>query len=214
MATYAIIGTGGVALHMGTALARLGGTARVVFASRDPTSAKCTELVTQVGAKAAALTHADACHAAQVLILATPGGAATVDVLSTLWKAALVTPQHIVVDLTNPFSIDHPKSTSGGEMLQALSPTIRVVKAFNTVGSNKFVAPTVGTDKIDMFVAGDNAEARHAIMRLADDMGFHAVDAGGIASSRWMEALCYGWVHMAHAMGLGRDLGWKLLGSK
>jgi hypothetical protein len=26
-----------------------------------------------------------------------------------------------------------------------------------------------------------------------------------------MEALAYGWVHMAHAMGNGRNQGWKLL---
>lgn len=117
-----------------------------------------------------------------------------------------------MVDLTNPFSLDHLKSTSGGEMLQAISgPTVRVVKAFNSVGHEKYLAPTVKGEKIDMFVAADNLEARKEILQLAGDMGFNPVDAGGIASSRWMEALCYAWVHMAHAMKNGRDIGWRLM---
>jgi hypothetical protein len=29
-----------------------------------------------------------------------------------------------------------------------------------------------------------------------------------------LQALCYGWVHMAHAKGLGREIAWKLLVQK
>lgn len=207
-ANYTVIGTGGVAVHIGTALAKLPSTSKVIFASRDPQSDKVKKVLDQVGPKAVSLTHTEAVSASQVVFVATPGGAPAVEVVTNLYKAGALKPIHIVVDLTNPFDNE---VTSGGERMQAIAPQIRVVKAFNTCGSNKFVEPTVGTEKIDMFVAANDADARKEIMQLANAIGFSSVDAGGIASSRWMEALCYGWVHMAHAQKLGRNIGWKLL---
>lgn len=182
---------------------------------------KCKELVAHVPGSRAE-THSKAIEHASIVFLATPGGQPTLDVFTELYKAGLFVPvestvviSKIVVDLTNPFALDHLKSTSGGEMLQAIGgPYVRIVKAFNTTGHEKYCAPTVKGEKIDLFVAGDNQSARETILKLAGDMGFNPVDAGGIASSRWMEALCYGWVHMAHKMGVGRDSGWKLLINK
>jgi hypothetical protein len=39
-------------------------------------------------------------------------------------------------------------------------------------------------EKTDMFVAGDNVEARETVLKLVHDLGFNPVDAGGIAASR------------------------------
>ncbi len=173
-----------------------------------------------------AVTHAEACKESQIIVLCTPGGQATLDCFTTLYKAALLSGEitrtwlnkaitsiedKIVIDLTNPFALDHAKSTSGGEMLQNIAPTVRVVKTLNSIGHNKYGSPAVHGEKVDMFVAGDNAEARKVVLELVGELGFNPVDAGGIAASRWIEALCYGWVHMAHTMGWGRDIGWKLI---
>lgn len=172
------------------------------------------ELVAQVPGATAA-THLEACKGANFVFLATPGGDATLDVFKTLFKTGCleaVDREKVVVDLTNPFALDHLKSTSGGEMLQAIAgDTVHVVKTLNTCGHNLYNSPTIGNEKVDMFVAGNNEQARKQTLELVGAMGFNPVDAGGIAASRWMEALCYGWVHMAHNMGLGREIGWKLL---
>ncbi len=110
--------------------------------------------------------HIAACTASNIIVLCTPGGQPTLDVFTTLYKAGALTDK-TVIDLTNPFSLDHLKSTSGGEMLQQISgPAVKVVKTLNTIGHNMYSTPSVGGQKADMFVAGDNAEAKNDVVKL------------------------------------------------
>jgi len=207
----AVVGTGQVARSLAVALVKLG--KKVIFATRDPHSERNRTLLLdkELYGSTVAKTHSDACKAADIIVLATPGGQATIDVFSTLYKAALLSEDKIVVDLTNPFSLDHKKSDSGGEMLQKIAASVRVVKTLNSVGHDLYTHPKVNNVAIDMFVAADDLDAKRRIMHLVGEMGFNPVNAGGIESSRWMEALGYGWVHMAHTVGYGRNIGWKLL---
>jgi predicted dinucleotide-binding enzyme len=56
-----------------------------------------------------------------------------------------------------------------------------------------------------MFVAGDDAERKPTVMGLVDDLGFEAVDAGGLAVGRLLEPFGMLWIHMAINRKAGRE---------
>ena len=46
---------------------------------------------------------------------------------------------------------------------------------------------------------------------LASDIGFEAIDAGGLVIARPVEPYALLWIHLALAQGLGRDFAFGLL---
>jgi predicted dinucleotide-binding enzyme len=61
-----------------------------------------------------------------------------------------------------------------------------VVKAFNNIFARHLMElgrPKGSPGRIALPVAGDNEQARHVVMRLVDELGFDAVDAGGLDES-------------------------------
>ncbi|MGH6972026.1 MAG: hypothetical protein ACREEQ_10490, partial [Caulobacteraceae bacterium] len=54
-----------------------------------------------------------------------------------------------------------------------------------------------------MFMAGDDAAAKTAVARLLTDLGFEALDAGGLAKARILEPLAMVWINQALAQGMG-----------
>jgi predicted dinucleotide-binding enzyme len=109
----------------------------------------------------------------------------------------------VVIDATNPldFSAGFPPdlaikgNDSGGETLQRLIPQARVVKAFNIVNNDLMFRPNVAGGPPDMFIAGDDADAKKRVTAILNDFGWpRVIDFGGIKSARWLEALCIVWV--------------------
>lgn len=62
-----------------------------------------------------------------------------------------------------------------------------------------------------MFYAGDNAQAKAIAFQLATDIGFAAIDAGCLSSSKYLENLAGLWGQLAYGQGRGREIGWRLL---
>jgi predicted dinucleotide-binding enzyme len=87
------------------------------------------------------------------------------------------------------------------------------VKAFNQTGwQNMSEAKTFPEgQKPVMFVAGDDAEAREAVLGLAGDLGFEAVSAGPLTMCRYLEPLGMLWILLANAQGLGREFALSLI---
>jgi predicted dinucleotide-binding enzyme len=78
-------------------------------------------------------------------------------------------------------------STTSSELLARHLPGARVVKAFNTLVSTQLGAdgrPAGDPERLVIFVAGDDADAKAAVRALADDIGFDTVDHGGLAAGR------------------------------
>ena len=87
----------------------------------------------------------------------------------------------------------------------------RVVKIFNTTGSDNMASPHYGEQAATMFYAGDDAEANQIAAQLARDLGFEPVDAGPLANARLLEPLAALWIYLAYPGGQGRRIAFKLL---
>src|SRR6185503_14696905 len=128
----------------------------------------------------------------------------------------------VAIDTTNP--LDHGQgfppglaiqgNDSGGETLQRSIPDAKVVKAFNIVNSGLMFRPDMVDGPPDMYIAGNDAGAKAAVTKVLNDFGWpKVVDFGGIAASRWLEALCIVWVYACAASGSWRQ-AFRLLPAK
>jgi predicted dinucleotide-binding enzyme len=112
----------------------------------------------------------------------------------------------VVVDITNPVneSFDGlvvPPDGSATEELAALAGGARWVKAFNTTFAIPLKSGTVAGHKLDVLLAGDDADAKGKVAALARDGGLNPIDVGPLKRARELEAA--GLLHM----GVQNELG-------
>ena len=90
--------------------------------------------------------------------------------------------------------------SSAGETHQRILPKARIVKVFNTVGHALFFRPKLQAGlRGDMFLCGDDAEAKRRTADLVREFGWEPVDVGGIDASHYLEATCMVWVWAGNA---------------
>jgi predicted dinucleotide-binding enzyme len=65
--------------------------------------------------------------------------------------------------------------------------------------------------RLTVFVAGDDADAKRTTVELATSIGFDAVDAGPLANARHLEPLGYLNIQLGYVLGLGTQIGLKLV---
>lgn len=205
----AVIGTGNVGGTLGRRWAER--DHEVVFGARDPDAERVRDVLLSAGANARAATIADAAAAAPVVVLATPWSAA-----QSVIEAAGDLNGKIVVDCTNPIrtgltGLALAVDTSASEHIADWAPGARVVKAFNTVGSNNMADPVYAGDKITLLICGDDADAKETVAGLAKQLDFDVIDAGGLEVARHLEAFAVLWIHMAYTAGLGPDFAFKVV---
>jgi 8-hydroxy-5-deazaflavin:NADPH oxidoreductase len=203
-----ILGAGNIGGNLGRRWAGRGHD--VAFGVRD--AAKVEELVASIGksgGKARASTIAEAASFGDVLAIAVPW-AAVPDVLA----AAGDVRGKVLIDATNALKWEngpvHAVATSAAEEIAAKTGA-KVVKAFNTLGAEHIEDPVVHGVKADVFLAGDDADAKAIVGKLAQEIGFDVVDAGPLRNARFAEQLAIGWIHVAMVGGLGRGVAFKLL---
>lgn len=148
---------------------------------------------------------------ADVVILAVPYGAVG-DAIAELGDGIT---GKTLVDVTNALTEDMQLAsgctTSGAEALQQQARGARVVKAFNTQFAQHMDSGAVGGQQLTTFVAGDDAMAKAQVMEMARDIGFDAVDAGPLHNARLLEPLGYFNIQMGYVLGLGTQIGLKLI---
>jgi predicted dinucleotide-binding enzyme len=193
-----VLGTGDVGKALGKGFVALGH--EVKMGSRSATNEKALAGVKEMGSKASAGTFADAAAFGEIVVLATLG-VANAEVLRSAGPERLR--GKIVIDATNPLDFSGgvpPKlaiagNDSGGERVQKLLPDAHVVKAFNIVGNAFMFRPDLPGGPPDMFIAGNNEEAKKRVGGILKEFGWGAVhDLGGIEASRYLEAMCMVWV--------------------
>jgi predicted dinucleotide-binding enzyme len=172
-----IIGSGRIGGTLTRRLAALGHDVSVAN-SRGPES--LTELARETGATAA--TAEDAVRDADLVAIAIPVKA--VPDLPDLSRK-------VVIDANNYY----PSRDGRIEAIENGATSARwtagqtgavVVKAFNTIESSHLLAlgrPAGDPARIAVPVAADDAQAKQIVMQLVEQLGFDAIDAGGLDES-------------------------------
>lgn len=195
----AIIGTGNMGAGFAKAFAAQG--VDLVIGHRDP--AKAALLASEVGSNVEGGGIAAAVKLADIVLLALPYQAIT-DVLAEAGELS----GKVLVDITNPITADYKElllgyTTSAAEEIQKAAPGAHVVKAFNTIFAG-LIAPEARTGKtLQVFVAGDDADATAKVRELAAKLSFEAVNAGPLSNSRFLEPIGEMNIHFGFFLGMG-----------
>jgi predicted dinucleotide-binding enzyme len=190
----AVLGTGVAGRTLAGKLVEAGHD--VVLGSRTATNEAAVAWAAEAGPRAKAATFFDAAAEAEVVINATPG-AVSLDVLAAASTKNLA--GKVLIDVANPLdhsagfppSLSISNTDSLAETIQRAFPTVRVVKALNTMRADVMVAPDrlAGGDH-DVFMAGDDTEAKEVVAGILREFGWrteHIRDLGPLESARGME---------------------------
>lgn len=101
-----------------------------------------------------------------------------------------------VVDITNPvdfqtFQLAVPSDSSSAADLARKLPESRVLKAFNTNFAGSLISKSVGANPTTVLIAGDDENAKAALVAAITAGGVDALDAGSLAAARELEAIGY-----------------------
>ena len=215
MMKIGVLGTGNVGETLGAGLLGLGHT--VMIGSRDPGQEKVRAWLAGPGKGASAGTFAEAAEFGELLVFAVNGEAVEA-VIAQAGVARFA--GKVVIDTTNPLAVSAQGmeltvgfTDSLGERVQRLLPEARVVKAYNSVGFALMVHPQLPGGPPDMFIAGNDDDAKAAVTEILHAFGWQARDLGGITAARYLEPLAVVWInlgirykHWNHAFKL---LGWE-----
>ena len=179
MSSISIIGTGNMARAIG-ALAVAGGNT-VEITGRD--QSKATELAKALGGSATT-GEFGAAPAGDIVIVALRYA----DVVPVVTQYGNALADKVIVDISNPFNsaadgLAHGEDTSiAQEVAKAAPANAGVVKAFNTIFGH-----VLEKGRPDVFIAGDNAQAKAGVEAFIESLGLRPRDAGDLSMAHWLE---------------------------
>jgi len=201
-----IIGAGNVGGTLGRGLAKAGHA--IVYGVREPLEEEKHRELRHTNAEVRSVR--EAVTGAEAVILATPWNAA---------QAALAAAGDFdgkpLLDATNPigpgFALTHGHTDSGAEQVARWATNAKVVKVFNTTGLENMADPQYGQARAAMFVCGDDDPACALALGLARELGFDALQVGGLSKARVLEPAGLLWINLALVLGNGRSVAFGLL---
>jgi 8-hydroxy-5-deazaflavin:NADPH oxidoreductase len=97
-----------------------------------------------------------------------------------------------------------PAASSSAEELAAALPSSRVLKAFNTTFAGTLSAKSVGPNPTTVLVAGEDDDAKAALISTVQTGGVNAVDTGPLRRARELEAMGF----PSDKLGAAEQVGW------
>ena len=180
MSSISIIGTGNMARAIGALAVAGGNTVEIV--GRD--QSRADDLAKALGGSATT-GEFGAVPAGDIVIVALPY--ASVAPVVAQYGDTLA--GKVIVDISNPFNaaadgLALPESTSiAQEAAKAAPASASVVKAFNTIFGHVLEKGR----PIDVFIAGDNAQAKAGVEAFIESLGLRPLDIGGLEMAHWLE---------------------------
>jgi len=200
----AIIGAGNVGGALAKGFADAGHT--VIIGARDVNSDDVKSLLAQSPA-ISATSISEAINLAETVVISTPPDAAV--------KIAQDNPAlkyKTVIDATNSVFRNPEPYKTAFEGIKAVTGCENVVKCFNTTGFENMANPRYGDIGIDMFMAGNSAEAKSVARKLSLDIGFEeCYDFGGDDKAALLEQFAMSWINLAIMQKHGRGIAFKLI---
>ncbi len=187
-----IIGAGNMGRGIGTRL--VSGGHSVTFVDANPEVAEKTAADVKAAAKNGAKVSASSLGNAalgDVVVLAVWYGT-NIEIVKQLGGRLA---GKVVVDIANPLNqtfdglATAPDSSSAEDVAKTIAPGAKVVKAFNTTFAGTLLAGQVAGQQLDVFIAGDDADAKSKVARLVKDGGMRPIDTGPLSRSRQIEGM-------------------------
>jgi len=202
-----IFGTGGVGRTLGSRFIELGH--EVCLGSRTADNETATTWANEAGEVASHGTFADTAAFGELLVNATSGGA-SVDAIGSADAGDLE--GKVLLDVANPldFSKGFPptlsiKDTDSlAETIQRAFPLMRIVKSLNTMNADVMVRPSQLEGGHNVFVSGDDSDAKAAVASLLVEIGWphgDIIDIGDLSSARGAEMFLPLWLRLMNAQG-------------
>ncbi|MGW4485146.1 NADPH-dependent F420 reductase [Amycolatopsis sp. NPDC004368] len=179
MSSISFIGTGNMARAIGTRAVAGGNTVEII--GRD--ESKAAELALTLGGgtttgKWGAVPAGDIVIAALLYNAVVPAITQFGDALAG----------KVIVEISNPFNatfdgLAHDEETSIAQEVAKVAPAgASVVKAFNTIFRN-----VLEKGRPNVFMAGDNAQAKADVAAFITSLGLRPLDVGGLKMAHWLE---------------------------
>ncbi|NWH79629.1 STEA4 Metalloreductase, partial [Piaya cayana] len=170
--TVCIFGTGDFGRALGHKMIQSGYP--VVFGSRS------TQTSNLIPKDAEVLSHAEAAQKAAIIIIAIQR-----QHYNFLTPLAEILHGKVLVDVSNNLKINqYPESNA--EYLAELVPSAKVVKAFNTVSAWALQSGTLDASR-QVFVCGDDMEAKQMVMDIVRALGLTPLDQGSLLAAQEIE---------------------------
>ena len=203
-----ILGSGVTGQTLGTKLVQLGH--EVMLGSRDEANPPAVAWARDAGQQALHGTFMNAAAFGEIIFNCTMG----MHSLNALQAAGAENLKgKILVDTSNPIDRTTDRWTltvcntdSLGEQIQRAFPEAKVIKTLNTVNANVMVDPAKLLERTDVFVSGDDIEAKATVVKILRDwFGWKEItDLGGIESSRSVEMYVLLWHSLRNAISSQR----------
>jgi 8-hydroxy-5-deazaflavin:NADPH oxidoreductase len=180
MSSITIIGTGNMARVIG-ALAVAGGNTVEVM-GRD--QSRAADLAKALGGSATT-GEWGAVPAGDIVIVAVPYAS----VVPVVAEYADALADKVIVDISNPFNAAadglavREDTSVAQEAAKAAPASASVVKAFNTIFGHVLEKGR----PLDVFIAGDNAQAKAGMEAFIESLGLRPLDVGGLTMAHWLE---------------------------
>jgi len=210
-----IIGAGNMGRGIGTRA--VAGGHSVTFVDQDPAEAEKAATEVKAAAKNGATVSAASLGDSElgdVVVLAVWYGT-NIELAKQLGDRLA---GKVVVDIANPVNATYdglataPDSSSAEDLAKAIASGAKVVKAFNTTYAGTLLAGQVAGQPLDVFIAGDDEDAKAKVARIVTDGGMRPVDAGPLSRARQIEGMQL--LHIVTQETLGTNWGsaLKILG--
>ena len=123
----------------------------------------------------------------------------------------------IVIDISNPLNATYdglavaPETSAAEQIAKSLPKSTKVLKAFNTIFAPTLVSGEVDGQPLDVFIAGNDTDAKNKTLQLVQDGGLRAIDAGPLNRARQLEALGLLGITLQNTLGTHFQSAWKIL---
>lgn len=189
-----IIGSGNMAKGIGTRVVK-GGHSLTIHAKDEEKGRELVENLNAIDGGEDVVGSAVGGDTGEIVILATPYTEVS-DIAEQYDGFA----GKIVVDITNPvnfetFQLIPEPGQSGAQEIAKLLPAAHVVKAFNTTLAGPLEAGEVDGKQLDVFIAGDDQDAKTKVSELVKSSDMRPIDVGPLANARHLEG--FGLIQMA-----------------
>lgn len=205
---FGVLGTGMVGRAIASKLVQIGH--EVMMGSRAAGGEAAVAWAQAAGPLAQEGSFADAAGFGELIVNAT-AGTRSIDALTAAGEDRLA--GKVLIDIANPldFSSGAPtlsicNTDSLAERIQRTFPAARVVKTLNTVNAEVMVQPDLVAGAHAIFVSGDDADAKRAVVGLLEDFGWPAdsiIDLGDIATARGTEMYLPLWLRLWGTLNTG-----------